>query len=365
MKGFRFLRGSTAENQAHTGDLGTVTLDIDRNQIRIHDGVTKGGHSIAGVDEIALMSECHNVLYNGCLRVQQEGNTFVMGAGAWVYTADGFLCINGSDAIADLTLETIVMDGTGEAKMAMVIKGRTAPTEPGGFVFIQWIDDVRALAGQEIVGSMLISSAEETTSSLYMLQYFDSEDSSGTSDQPITIIDDVLKRRVFPMTLPPIVGTPEIGPRAGLGFTFQLNFTEVLDVVISEIQLELGVNPTPFRYRPIDQEVIAAQRFYEKSYSIEMPAGSVTLQDAVRLLDGNDSMGTGATLDFRVPKKWIPTMKFYTPDGVADKAHDYVDDTDVDINQIGVGTNRFTVGIGTDAHTNLNVGFHWIADGRF
>ena len=40
----RWRRGTTAENDAFTGAEGEITVDIDKNTIRVHDGVTQGGH---------------------------------------------------------------------------------------------------------------------------------------------------------------------------------------------------------------------------------------------------------------------------------------------------------------------------------
>ena len=41
-------RGTTARSLAYTGPLGEPTMDTDLNSIRIHDGVTPGGHLISG-----------------------------------------------------------------------------------------------------------------------------------------------------------------------------------------------------------------------------------------------------------------------------------------------------------------------------
>lgn len=40
-------RGTTAENDVFTGAVGELTMDTDKNDIRLHDGVTPGGHKIS------------------------------------------------------------------------------------------------------------------------------------------------------------------------------------------------------------------------------------------------------------------------------------------------------------------------------
>ena len=46
----QFLRGTTAENDAYTGEVASLTIDLDKNEIRLHDGVTAGGTVVGNVD---------------------------------------------------------------------------------------------------------------------------------------------------------------------------------------------------------------------------------------------------------------------------------------------------------------------------
>jgi hypothetical protein len=45
-KQFQFRRGTTAENNAFKGAPGELTYDIERKELRIHDGVTLGGKTV-------------------------------------------------------------------------------------------------------------------------------------------------------------------------------------------------------------------------------------------------------------------------------------------------------------------------------
>tara|TARA_B100000929_G_C15511743_1_gene421169 strand:+ start:46546 stop:48618 length:2073 start_codon:yes stop_codon:yes gene_type:complete len=47
----QFLRGSTAENDAYTGPEGSLSIDLDLKQVRLHDGVTLGGTVIGTINE--------------------------------------------------------------------------------------------------------------------------------------------------------------------------------------------------------------------------------------------------------------------------------------------------------------------------
>lgn len=42
-KQWQLRRGTTVENNGFTGAQGELTMDTDKNQIRLHDGVTQGG----------------------------------------------------------------------------------------------------------------------------------------------------------------------------------------------------------------------------------------------------------------------------------------------------------------------------------
>lgn len=50
-KQWQLRRGTTAENDEFTGAQGELTMDTDTNALRIHDGVTQGGHMIDSVVE--------------------------------------------------------------------------------------------------------------------------------------------------------------------------------------------------------------------------------------------------------------------------------------------------------------------------
>ena len=47
----QFLRGTSAENDAYTGEVGSLTIDLDNNDIRLHDGATVGGFIVGLVDQ--------------------------------------------------------------------------------------------------------------------------------------------------------------------------------------------------------------------------------------------------------------------------------------------------------------------------
>lgn len=49
-------RGNTAQNDAYTGPLGSITIDTQARKLRIHDGVTAGGKVVANMDDITTLT---------------------------------------------------------------------------------------------------------------------------------------------------------------------------------------------------------------------------------------------------------------------------------------------------------------------
>lgn len=47
-----FKRSNTAGNDSYTGSLGEITIDTQARKIRIHDGVTQGGHAVANMADL-------------------------------------------------------------------------------------------------------------------------------------------------------------------------------------------------------------------------------------------------------------------------------------------------------------------------
>lgn len=61
-----FLRGTAAQNATYTGADGEMTVDVTNRALRIHDGVTAGGHEILGAGQVnTLISQLADRIDNG------------------------------------------------------------------------------------------------------------------------------------------------------------------------------------------------------------------------------------------------------------------------------------------------------------
>ncbi len=53
----QFKRGDTSFNDSFVGSVGEITLDLQSEKIRVHDGVTPGGHSAANMDDVQTIHD--------------------------------------------------------------------------------------------------------------------------------------------------------------------------------------------------------------------------------------------------------------------------------------------------------------------
>jgi len=80
---------------------------------------------------------------------------------------------------------------------------------------------------------------------------------------------------------------------------------------IAQVQLELGSVATPFELRPISTEFNLCQRYYEKSYNIYTPPGTITgTGNFVVRCSSNNQVGT---ILFKQSKRVNPSITFYNP----------------------------------------------------
>lgn len=64
MLNIRFLRGTKVENDQYIGAPGVITIDTTNHGVRIHDGVTQGGHTLSSESTIAQLIENYLSLHS-------------------------------------------------------------------------------------------------------------------------------------------------------------------------------------------------------------------------------------------------------------------------------------------------------------
>lgn len=61
----KFKRGTAADHETYVGPAGTLSIVTDTNQVRVHDGVTAGGHPAVGFPEMPPDDGGYYLLRNG------------------------------------------------------------------------------------------------------------------------------------------------------------------------------------------------------------------------------------------------------------------------------------------------------------
>lgn len=101
-------RGTQAENDEYTGQLGEITMDETNNSLRIHDGTTAGGHQVSGgadgefadTDLSNITDSGRNVIANA-RRLDFENRIDYTAANQITVPADGYIFCRGATRSMD------------------------------------------------------------------------------------------------------------------------------------------------------------------------------------------------------------------------------------------------------------------------
>jgi hypothetical protein len=115
----QFRRGTTTQNNAFTGAVGELTYDVDVKTLRIHDGVTAGGGSIA------LTTNATQTVLNKTL---STGSVWNGGPIGLQYGGTGGLISPAAGAIAYSTSNSIQLSLPGTSGQVLISGGTSGPS---------------------------------------------------------------------------------------------------------------------------------------------------------------------------------------------------------------------------------------------
>lgn len=88
-------RGTAPENDEYTGVCGEITMDTDTKTLRIHDGTTAGGTTLARASDIPITSD----IIHGVMPDYQQATQ--IGAGVHIAQFDGWLIVDATNDSAE------------------------------------------------------------------------------------------------------------------------------------------------------------------------------------------------------------------------------------------------------------------------
>ena len=132
------------------------------------------------------------------------------------------------------------------------------------------------------------------------------------------------------------------------------------DFTIDDVQLEISPVATPFERRPFLLELLACERFYEKSYDYGTAAGTSTNNGAVFLAVYGATPATDLLyVPFLVRKRVAPSVTVYSTTGASGNVRNMAG-ADIAATVTAIGERSCTVNFATGAA--LSVRAHYTAD---
>jgi hypothetical protein len=249
--------------------------------------------------------------------------------------------------------------------------------------FSQKIEGAQRLSGKQAVLSFLCRSNTPKKLGVEIeVQYGSSGSPTDSFAQgPLLDVGTAFRRYVVPIFIPSLTGKTIAGGNDATvlhfwldsganyaarssGLSYQTGWFE-----FAEVQLEYGSIATSFDPRPIAQELVLCQRYFERSYDIGVPTGTRNANGAAVAYMTGVASGQyimGNMVYFKVTKRATPLV---TPYGFATGTPGMMTDgngTDTAAVLNNVSSGSFFVYASTNnMTTSPNTSAHWAADAEF
>jgi hypothetical protein len=275
-----------------------------------------------------------NKIINGDFRIWQRNTTFnvaTVGAGycadRWYYQADVV------PTTASITQQTFTPGTAPVAGYEGQFFFRSTITTKGSCNVIsisQRIEDVRTFAGQTVTVS-LWAKADTAGRILQFPQLVQNFGAGGSASVPTYGTNITLTtswaRYSQTFSVPSITGKT-IGTSSYLEFLFQQVAVSGNVIDIWGVQVEQGSTATPFQTSTgtLSGEILACQRYYQKSYNLTDIPGTITLVGQLSWRAGaTENFNYIGSYTFNPRMRATPTITFYSPNnGVAGRFYNNV-----------------------------------------
>lgn len=256
-----------------------------------------------------------NAVINGDFRLAQRGTSFASPAGG-SYTLDRCKVSIGSGNTLTVSRQAHALGDIGGEPAFYLHMDKTAGS--GAAPEAHWpLEGVRTFAGKKVTVSFKAKASVARDLVVGLTQNF------GTGGSPSSTVSPASQTQALTtawawysktFTLASITGKT-LGSNGDDHLDLALNWGANTNgsISISELQIEEGEVATPFERRPIAVELAMAERYYEKSYAIDVAPATVTAVGQEGFLAPGFTGFMRHTVRFRTRKRKIPTVLLYSP----------------------------------------------------
>lgn len=339
--------------------------------------------SYGAQDSSSLMFR--NRIIGGCFRIWQRGTSLTgvtPSLGVSAYTADRwFVAQLTSQSATDVSQQT-----TGATKYAIRVQKRSGGTGASTNILGQVIENLncfdlvnqaptltftaRAGADYSPTSSVLIVRISTSTSAdqAGLSSAFVNGTATGQATLIVQNITLTTTNQKFTINAPQIASnvTNVCVTFAAVTSAAAAGANDWFEV--SDVQLEAGPVATPFERRPIGTEIQLCQRYFEKSYNIDVaPGTSTSIGASIAVVGDSGSLNRlmPNTSCFAVPKRINATVSAYSETGTKDRVSVYSNSgSTLTVSSIPTaGNTRFGfIATTTNAVDRQMYYFHWTAE---
>jgi len=291
---------------------------------------TAGGSDVVSItlNQVPSYESYRNLIINGNMSVAQRATSAALGnrtyttIDRWNLSQDG--TANGASSQITTGLPT-------SFKYGLKIGRNNAATQTGAIVVTQALESVDSykLRGKQVTLSFYAKKGANYSSASSILNV---EVATGTgTDQAASVFyggwtgSNVLINTSVTLTTGwvyyTVTGTVSAtANQIGLDFYYVPVGTAGADdnLYITGVQLEVGSVATPFEFEPFETTLRKCQRYYEKSYNVDVAPGTNTATGAFFVTASTHVDSTiGYMIQFKVTKRVVPDMLGWTDSGTA------------------------------------------------
>lgn len=270
-----------------------------------------------------------NVIINGDGQIQQRGAggslSFAVPASTPQYTFDRWYFTNGANQASAVGSSSGAFAGSTQSRYSMLIQRNSGQTGTGTMTFQQPLttDQLSAIVGRIVTlsfsarfgATFITNNSGGLTCTLYMGTGTEGRRGAGFTSETSTCSTTTTSNPSVPVVATSAAVVPTTTTQGCILFSWTPTATAGAtdQILITDVQLEVGGVATSFDRRPFDVELARSQRFFQKSFLYgTAPATAAGAAGALNVWVPTGASGNaGATIPLRPTMRTAPTLTTY------------------------------------------------------